>query len=132
MAFAVQQPPGQAGSNRQRAVACRKQSCTQLQFMTAFRQQQRQQQQHHVCRAAANLRPLEVSSSIAAARAGESSRPDALFQDPYAAALCGQQASSSSSMQAAMDVVATQYIDESLQNAMDAHNVNSIQEGDYR
>jgi hypothetical protein len=31
-----------------------------------------------------------------------------------------------------MDVIATQYIDESLQNAMAATNVNSIQSGDYR
>jgi O-methyltransferase involved in polyketide biosynthesis len=89
---------------------------------------------------------LEVSSSIAAARATESSRPDALFQDPYAAALCSQQPSSNSSssgsagassnlpsaQQVAMDVIATQYIDESLLNAMDATSINSIQAGDYR
>jgi hypothetical protein len=31
-----------------------------------------------------------------------------------------------------MDVIATQYIDESLLNAMDATSINSIQAGDYR
>lgn len=31
-----------------------------------------------------------------------------------------------------MDVIATQYIDESLVNAMDATSINSIQAGDYR
>jgi O-methyltransferase involved in polyketide biosynthesis len=82
-----------------------------------------------------------VSSSIAAARAAESSRPDALFQDPYAAALCGRDSNNSSgssssvdvtSQAAVMDVIATQYIDESLWNAMEATSINSIQAGDYR
>jgi O-methyltransferase involved in polyketide biosynthesis len=90
-----------------------------------------------VCKA--SLRPIEVSSSIAAARAEESSRPDALFKDTYAAALCSNGSSSSgsgseelSSAAAAMDVVATCYIDESVQNAMNATSTNSIQAGDFR
>lgn len=104
---------------------------------TSSRVQQRSRQQH-VCHA--SLRPLEVSSSIAAARAAENSRPDALFQDPYAATLCGRDINGSSgssneagaSQAAVMDVVATQYIDESLANAMEATSINSIQDGDYR
>jgi O-methyltransferase involved in polyketide biosynthesis len=85
---------------------------------------------------------LEVSSSIAAARAAESSRPDALFQDPYAAVLCGSDkngvsgnsssSASGASQAAVMDVIATHYIDESLLNAMEATSINSIHAGDYR
>ena len=95
--------------------------------------------QHRPLLCKASLRPIEVSSSIAAARAAESSRSDALFQDPYAAALCSNGSSSSGSdskdlfvTAAAMDVVATRYIDESVENAMNATSTNSIQAGDFR
>ena len=92
-----------------------------------------------MCLQAAALRPIEVSSSIAAARAAETSRPDALIKDPYAAALCNNSSSSSdageeapSAAPAAMDVVASCYIDESVLNAMNATSTNSIQAGDFR
>eukprot|EP00879_Flechtneria_rotunda_P028693 GHRR01030903.1.p1 GENE.GHRR01030903.1~~GHRR01030903.1.p1 ORF type:complete len:432 (+),score=161.51 GHRR01030903.1:347-1642(+) len=92
-------------------------------------------------------RPIEVSRSIAAARVTESSRPDCLFSDSYAAVLCNQEDGSSSSttsgsasaassseaqQEVAMNVIATRYIDECLLNAMAATNVNSIHSGDYR
>lgn len=79
------------------------------------------------------MRPIEVSRSIAAARAAESSRPDALVMDPHAALLAGSSnAEQQQEQQALLDVIATRYIDESLLNAMAATNVNSIQGGDYR
>jgi O-methyltransferase involved in polyketide biosynthesis len=129
------------------------QACVQLQTIQHLQLLQRsrhghhhsmlarlRRKQQHKCQAA--LRPLEVSSSIAAARAAESSRPDALFQDPYAAVLSGQQQQqrqppsdagvSAAEQDAAMDVIATRYMDESVLNAMDATNINSIQSGDYR
>lgn len=116
----------------------------QLQFIRLMQQRHscrtqpgfRGQHRQLVCQAAP-LRPIEVSSSIAAARAAESSRPDALFKDPYAAALSSNSSSdsgkeASASMAAAMDVVATSYIDESVWNAMNATSTNSIQAGDFR
>lgn len=106
---------------------------------------QRRVQPLHICHAGHQQRPLEVSSSIAAARAAESRRVDALFQDHYAAALSGHQSISSandpgnggSSQQmcdehTVMDVIATRYIDESVMNAVNATSINSIQSGDFR
>jgi hypothetical protein len=84
--------------------------------------------------AAGSRRPIEVSRSIAAARAAESSLPDGLFTDPFAAQLLGGQQQQEQQLQQEqlLDVIATRYIDESLLNAMAATNVNSIQSGDYR
>uniref|UniRef100_A0A383WNK8 S-adenosyl-L-methionine-dependent methyltransferase n=1 Tax=Tetradesmus obliquus TaxID=3088 RepID=A0A383WNK8_TETOB len=84
--------------------------------------------------AAGSRRPIEVSRSIAAARAAESSLPDGLFADPFAAQLLDgqQQQQQQQQHEELLDVIATRYIDESLQNAMAATNVNSIQSGDYR
>ncbi|WIA16552.1 hypothetical protein OEZ85_013224 [Tetradesmus obliquus] len=84
--------------------------------------------------AAGSRRPIEVSRSIAAARAAESSLPEGLFADPFAAQLLDskQQQQQEQQQEQLLDVIATRYIDESLLNAMAATNVNSIQSGDYR
>jgi hypothetical protein len=98
--------------------------------------QQAQQQQtdsSNSSSAACTRRPIEVSHSMAAARAAESSLPDGLFTDPFAAQLLDtQQQQQQQQDEALLDVIATRYIDESLLNAMAATNVNSIQSGDYR
>lgn len=84
-------------------------------------------------KAAGSRRAIEVSRSIAAARAAESSLPEGLFTDPFAAQLLGgQQQQQHDEQKQLLDVIATRYIDESLLNAMAATNVNSIQSGDYR
>lgn len=46
----------------------------------------------HVQTISTNQRPIEVSRSIAAARALETVTADCLFKDPYAAVLAGQAA----------------------------------------
>jgi hypothetical protein len=82
----------------------------------------------------AGLTALEVSRQIAAARAAEAKADPPLFVDPYAPLLeGGALAESCGSRKAACDVISTQYIDESMMNAMAATNVSTINKGeDYR
>ena len=82
----------------------------------------------------AGLTALEVSRQIAAARAAEAKAEQPLFIDPYAELLAeGGGAIAGSSSTAACDVVSTQYIDESIMNAMASTNVSTINKGeDYR
>ncbi|KAF8065520.1 MTS1 [Scenedesmus sp. PABB004] len=93
---------------------------------SAEKQQQQQPQPQQT-----QQQPLEVSRSLAAARAAEAARPEPLVCDPFAAALAGPGGSAAPDA-ALLDVVATRYIDESLLNAMAATNVNTIASGDYR
>jgi O-methyltransferase involved in polyketide biosynthesis len=104
--------------------------------LLSLQAQQQQTDSSSSSNAACARRPIEVSRSMAAARAAESSLPEGLFSDPFAAQLIATQQQQQQQQQhqneALLDVIATRYIDESLLNAMAATNVNSIQSGDYR
>ncbi|GBF93628.1 hypothetical protein Rsub_06350 [Raphidocelis subcapitata] len=77
-------------------------------------------------------RPIEVSRELAAARAAESrlGPEKALFSDPWAELL--SEGAEARGDEAALDVLATRYIDECLMNAVDQVSVNSISDGEYR
>lgn len=90
--------------------------------------------------AGANMACLEVGRRLAAARAKEYRRSDALFSDPLASMLsqplvpeeARNGASLAQDRESAMDIIATRYIDDTISKAVDATSLNNIRSGDYR